>query len=42
MVFWNLLDGGPSHYGPLLGPFESCEVVSRVLILIRSPWVLGK
>jgi hypothetical protein len=23
MVQWNLLDGGPSHDGPLLGPFES-------------------
>jgi hypothetical protein len=23
MVFWNLLDGGPSHSGPLLGPSES-------------------
>jgi hypothetical protein len=23
MVFWNLLDGGPSHSGPLIGPFES-------------------
>jgi hypothetical protein len=23
MVLWNLLDGGPSHSGPLHGPFES-------------------
>jgi hypothetical protein len=23
MVLWNHLDGGPSHSGPLLGPFES-------------------
>jgi hypothetical protein len=23
MVFWNLLDGGLSYNGPLLGPFES-------------------
>jgi hypothetical protein len=23
MVLWNLLDGGPSHNRPLLGPFES-------------------
>jgi hypothetical protein len=23
MVFWNLLHGGLSHSGPLLGPFES-------------------
>jgi hypothetical protein len=23
MVLWNLLDGGLSHNGPLLGPFES-------------------
>jgi hypothetical protein len=23
MVLWNLLDGGPSHIGPLLGPSES-------------------
>jgi hypothetical protein len=23
MVFWNLLDGGLSRNGPLLGPFES-------------------
>jgi hypothetical protein len=23
MVLWNLLDGGPNHSGPLLGPFES-------------------
>jgi hypothetical protein len=23
MVFWNLLDGGPSHNGPQLGPSES-------------------
>jgi hypothetical protein len=23
MVFWNLLNGGPSHSGPLLGPSES-------------------
>jgi hypothetical protein len=22
MVLWNLLDGGPSHSGPLLGPSE--------------------
>jgi hypothetical protein len=22
MIFWNLLDGGPSHRGPLLGPCE--------------------
>jgi hypothetical protein len=22
MVLWNLLDGGPSRSGPLLGPFE--------------------
>jgi hypothetical protein len=23
MVFSNLLDGGPSHSGPFLGPFKS-------------------
>jgi hypothetical protein len=23
MVFWNLLDGGLSHTGPLLRPFNS-------------------
>jgi hypothetical protein len=23
VVLWNLLDGGPSHSGPLLGPSES-------------------
>jgi hypothetical protein len=23
MVLWKLLDGGPSHSGPFLGPFES-------------------
>jgi hypothetical protein len=23
MVLWNLLDDGPSHSRPLLGPFES-------------------
>jgi hypothetical protein len=23
MVLWNLLDGGASHSGPLLGPYES-------------------
>ncbi len=23
MVLWNLLDGGPSHSGPLHGPSES-------------------
>jgi hypothetical protein len=23
MVFWKVLDGGPSHNGPLLRPFES-------------------
>jgi hypothetical protein len=23
MVLWNLLDGGPSHSGPLLGPSKS-------------------
>jgi hypothetical protein len=23
MVLWNLLDGGPSHSGPFLGPSES-------------------
>jgi hypothetical protein len=23
MVHWNLLNGGPSHSGPLVGPFES-------------------
>jgi hypothetical protein len=25
MVLWNLLDGGLSHSGPLLGPFESMQ-----------------
>jgi hypothetical protein len=25
MVLWNLLDGGLSHNGPLLGPFESMQ-----------------
>jgi hypothetical protein len=25
MVFWNLLDGGPSHNGSLLGTFESLQ-----------------
>jgi hypothetical protein len=23
MILWNLLDGGPSHKGPLFGPFKS-------------------
>jgi hypothetical protein len=23
MVLWNLLDGGPSHSGPLIGPSKS-------------------
>jgi hypothetical protein len=23
MVLWNLLDGGPSHSGPLFGPSKS-------------------
>jgi hypothetical protein len=23
MVFWNLLDGGLTHNGPLLGPYKS-------------------
>jgi hypothetical protein len=23
MILWNLLDGGSSHSGPLLGPSES-------------------
>jgi hypothetical protein len=26
MAIWNLLDGGPSHSGPLLGPSESMRV----------------
>jgi hypothetical protein len=25
MVLWNLLDGGPSHSGPLLEPSESMQ-----------------
>jgi hypothetical protein len=25
MVLWNLLDGGLSHSGPLLGPSESLQ-----------------
>jgi hypothetical protein len=25
MVLWNLLDGGPSHSGPLIGPSESMQ-----------------
>jgi hypothetical protein len=25
MVLWNLLDGGPSNSGPLLGPSESMQ-----------------
>jgi hypothetical protein len=25
MVLWNLLDGGPSHKGPFLGPSESLQ-----------------
>jgi hypothetical protein len=25
MVFWNLLDGGPSRNGPLLRPLESLQ-----------------
>jgi hypothetical protein len=25
MNLWNLLDGGSSHSGPLLGPFESMQ-----------------
>jgi hypothetical protein len=26
MILWNLLDGGPSSSGPLLGSFESMRV----------------
>jgi hypothetical protein len=26
MMLWNLLDGKPSHSGPLLGPSESMRV----------------
>jgi hypothetical protein len=28
MVLWNLLDGGPSHSGPLLRPSESMQGVA--------------
>jgi hypothetical protein len=34
MVFYNLLDGRPSHSRPLLGPSESLRVGTLVLILI--------
>jgi hypothetical protein len=35
LVFWNLLNGGLSHNGPLLSLKSLCDVVPRVLILVR-------
>jgi hypothetical protein len=36
MVLWILLDGGPSHNGPLLGLLSQCGVVPWVPILIMK------
>jgi hypothetical protein len=42
MALWNLLDGGPSHSAPLLGPSESIQGGTWVPILVNNPRVLGK
>jgi hypothetical protein len=36
LLFWNLLDGGPSRNGPSMGLLSPCEVVPWVLILVKA------
>jgi hypothetical protein len=42
MVLWNILDGGPSHSAPLLGPFESMRGGTPGTNPHQQPRVLGK
>jgi hypothetical protein len=41
-VFWNLLNGGPSHSEPLLGSSESLWDGTRGTNPRQQPWVLDK
>jgi hypothetical protein len=45
MILWNLLDGGPSHSGPLLGPSMSMRVGTPVTNPCQQPlsaWQLSR
>jgi hypothetical protein len=42
MIFWNLLDEGSSHSGPLIRPFESMRGGTPGTNAHQQPQVLGK